>query len=188
MMRKIKRCLARLANDRGGNFALMTAFMLVPLIGVIGLGVDLARISNAKAKLQMDLDAAVLGGANTLVKSTDVVAKKQVTDMLTGLAKSSDVYVLGTYNVTVDDPNNLISATAQASLPSSFLRVIGFSNIGVSVTSQAKSGQDKYYELSLILDKSASMLLAATTTDQSVMKNLSLNCVFACHDTAYSET
>lgn len=188
MMRKFKRCLARLAMDKAGNFALMTAFMLVPLIGIIGLGVDLSRMSIARTKLQMDLDAAVLGGANTLVKGTDVQAKKQVTDMLTSLGSSSDSYKLSSYNITVDDANNLVSATANASLTSSFLKVIGFKNVSVAVASQAKSGQDNYYELSLILDKSASMLLAATTTDQSVMKNLSLNCVFACHDTAYNET
>lgn len=67
--------LAHMVKDRQGSFGLLTAFLLVPLVGAVGLAIDISQLESARVKLQIDLDAAVLSGANTLVKGTAAQAK-----------------------------------------------------------------------------------------------------------------
>lgn len=40
--------LRSLLRDRSGNFAILTALLMVPLMGALGLAVDYARVSHAR--------------------------------------------------------------------------------------------------------------------------------------------
>ena len=50
--------LSRLARDRRGNTLAMMAALLIPLLAMVGSGVDMARTYMAKAKLQTACDSA----------------------------------------------------------------------------------------------------------------------------------
>ena len=51
---------------RRGSVAIMTGLVAIPLIAMMGLAVDLARVWLVKSGLQMSLDAAVLVAARDL--------------------------------------------------------------------------------------------------------------------------
>lgn len=53
--------LRQFAKDRRGNFAVGIGIMLVPLIGAIGVAVDVTNMNLEKSRLQSALDAASMG-------------------------------------------------------------------------------------------------------------------------------
>src|SRR5688572_6926405 len=58
--------LARLVKDRAGNTLAITAAALLPLMALIGGGVDIARAYMAKTQLQSACDAGVLAGRRAM--------------------------------------------------------------------------------------------------------------------------
>ena len=56
MMRVVKAA----ARDRSGNVAIITAFSLLPMIGMMGLAIDYAITIGNKAKLDAAADAAAV--------------------------------------------------------------------------------------------------------------------------------
>ena len=56
-------CGKRLRMDRRGSVAIIIGLSTIPLLGAVGVGIDLTRIAAAKAKLQSSVDAAALAGA-----------------------------------------------------------------------------------------------------------------------------
>lgn len=53
----------RLILDRRGNIAMVFALLSVPMVGVVGLGIDYQQLASARQFLQSQVDAAALGGA-----------------------------------------------------------------------------------------------------------------------------
>ncbi len=58
--------LTRLARDRAGNTLAITAAAIVPLIALIGGGVDISRIYLTKTRLQQACDAGALAGRKSM--------------------------------------------------------------------------------------------------------------------------
>lgn len=62
------RCLDKLraaAGDRSGNFRITTALLLIPLMGMVGLAVDLSRPLETKTGVQNMADEALLASINS---------------------------------------------------------------------------------------------------------------------------
>lgn len=69
--------LSALSGCQRGNVAIIAALLIVPLLGVAGMGVDLARISMVQSRLQTSVDAAALiaaRGINTSSAQADATA------------------------------------------------------------------------------------------------------------------
>jgi Flp pilus assembly protein TadG len=62
-MRILRQQVKRFHNDERGNFGVILALIIVPLLGVAGLSVDYARIYSAKDRLQTAVDTAILAAA-----------------------------------------------------------------------------------------------------------------------------
>lgn len=58
--------LTRLARDRAGNTLAITAAAIVPLIALIGGGVDISRLYLTKTRLQQACDAGALAGRKSM--------------------------------------------------------------------------------------------------------------------------
>lgn len=80
MLPKIQRLFTKLRNDRGGNFAVITALLLPVLIPVAGMAIDVTGMMNARSHMRNASDAASLAAANALAEQnvTDAEAKKIV--------------------------------------------------------------------------------------------------------------
>ncbi len=69
-VRRFGGLLARLRRSVRGNVLVLTAFALIPMIGLVGGGIDLSRLYLVKARLQHACDAGALAGRKAMGAGT----------------------------------------------------------------------------------------------------------------------
>lgn len=69
--RTLFRAMRRLARENSANVTLLTALMIVPCIGAVGLGTDTAQWILWRRQLQNAADASAMAGAYALVQGQD---------------------------------------------------------------------------------------------------------------------
>jgi len=177
-----------LGRDSRANVAIIFALALIPIVGFVGAAIDYSMASRQRAKIQSALDEALLAGS---------VAGKAVLDSGSGssaaiaAAKSAaNAFFTGntvgvTSELTIDYAmNGLIltgSGTATGAVPTNFSKVLGFSNLTLSVASNSSSTTQPYLNVYLLIDISSSMLLPSTQAGITQMVN-GTGCALACHD------
>jgi len=152
---------------------------MIPLIAAVGSAIDYGNIYMSRARMQAQLDAAVLNAAKSLKADSASTTTSRVTSWF---ASQTDLkaaqYTLAP--VTVDPSKTAVAATLKARVDTALMRIVGVNSVDIVVQSRAEAPREMYQSIYLALDKSASMMLAATAADQNTM--LSANgCVFACH-------
>ncbi|WP_105374189.1 TadE/TadG family type IV pilus assembly protein [Neorhizobium huautlense] len=187
--------LGKLLRDRSGNFGLMSALMLVPLIGVAGLSIDFADALMIKQQLQDAADAAALGavaessiGVSEAMKmkgngSIEAAIKDAENIFRAQLARSGG-FTLNDIKATVVREDNQLKAvfTYSASLPTTLLKVINKNEITVAGQATAVFQTETFRDFYLLLDNTPSMGVGATPDDISVLiANTPKECAFACH-------
>ncbi|EUB97058.1 hypothetical protein PMI07_000634 [Rhizobium sp. CF080] len=187
--------LIKLLKDRSGNFGVMSAFLLVPLIATAGLAIDLADALMVKNQLQGAADAAALGAvAETSIGTAEAMkmgSDGQITPAVQDAEKifaaqlaSMTGYVLTDHGATVTKVNNQLTAvfTYTATVPTTLLQVIGKNEFTITGQATAVFQTETYRDFYLLLDNTPSMGVGATTADINTMvANTSDKCAFACH-------
>lgn len=205
----IVRLLKKLFADRSGNFAIMGAIAIVPMLGCAGMAIDFTRAMELKAELQNAADAAVVGSiaeksagvaqAVAMPKDGPVPLSEEEAKALFDAQLASGQLV-----EDIEDPlkNRIVKVAVvksgrdinaelsyQAVLKTSFLRIIGKESITVSGKATAIYQSQSFMDFYMLLDNTPSMGVAATPSDVEKMiaatKNVSdsgsRNCAFACH-------
>ncbi len=141
--------LMRLARDRRGNTLAIMAAALVPMIGMAGSAVDMARLYVVKVRLQQACDAGALAGRRAMTDTTmstpmESAASDQASSFFrnnfpAGWYRTANVRFTPVKASVNTDPNvaNGVNATASADVP---MAVMSFFRVGtqtVSVTCQA---------------------------------------------------
>lgn len=178
---RIAAAVKSLRTDRNGNIGLTLALLLVPLIGAVGASLDYVRAYNIRSKMQADLDSALLASVAGIGSTQEAVLKKRVEQWFaaqTDLDTSS--YKLG--DITIDTSNLNLQATARSTVPTTLMRVLGVNSVDVSVSSTVQAPEKAFMNVYVVLDKSASMLLASTAQGQADLLASPAKCAFACHD------
>jgi len=205
------RIVKKLFADRSGNFAIMGAIVIVPILGCAGMAIDFARAMELKAQLQNAADAAVVGAiaeksagveqAINMSQDGPVPLSEEEAEALFEAqmdpgnaiydpAAAADLKI-DTVNASVRKSGKDINAelTYQATLNTSFLRVIGKESITVSGKATATYQSQSFMDFYMLLDNTPSMGVAATPADvdkmikatANVSDSGSRNCAFACH-------
>lgn len=73
-MKRLSRAVKALFRDQGGNFAMMTALVAVPVLLAMGAVLDVGYELTIKHDMQSALDSAVLVGANETPANRDTRA------------------------------------------------------------------------------------------------------------------
>jgi Flp pilus assembly protein TadG len=200
--RRLRTRIAAFRADRRGNTAIIFALASLPLISAVGCVVDYSTASAIKTKLQAAADAAVLASISN--NSPIVTTAQSMTG--NGTISGSQTYLTNfygvetsafsgvTYSGSVSKSGQVLTATMTFSdqVPTSFMKVLGYSNITVSGTSTASYTLPTYINFYLMLDVSGSMSFPSTTAEQNRLlavnpDNLgeySGGCQFACHFTS----
>jgi len=150
--------IRRLSRDRQGAVAIYLAFAIVPIIGFIGIGTDTARAYMVKSRLSSALDAAGLAGGKAFFSPT----RDQDINMFfnanfpTGYM---DAVLFGP-NVTIDTDNETITISASATIPTTFMRLIGHDSIVISSDTEV-THQIEMLDAVLAIDMSGSMSSSA---------------------------
>jgi Flp pilus assembly protein TadG len=174
---------------RRGQVAIIFAFAATMLVIAIGMGIDLWQGFAVKARLQSAVDAAALAIASTdrsqyttaqlNQRAANYVADNYPAASLGTLCSASCPTLLS-YGATP----NIIIVTDSASVPTTFMRIIGYDTMNVTATGQAQAAWP-YINFYLLLDSSPSMAIAATAAGVTTMVNNTSSqggCGFACHE------
>ena len=154
--------LRRLAKDKSGNTLALLAAAILPLLGLVGGGIDMGRAYLASSRLQAACDAGVLAAR-----------KKLGTEAAVTGSISSDVAAMGnrffnlnfregiyatedrSFTMTLEE-DFAITGDATANVPTSIMTVFGFDNVPLSVECQALLSV-RNLDVMMVLDTTGSM-------------------------------
>jgi hypothetical protein len=154
--------LRRLLRDRAGNVLAMTAAALLPLIGLIGGGIDIGRAYLSQSRLQQACDSGVLAARKRL--GTEIAVTGEVPDeaVISGerffnLNFRNGVYGTEerTFEMTLEDDFS-ISGRATVAVPTTLMAIFGFDEMPVEVVCQAQLNMSNM-DVMMVLDTTGSM-------------------------------
>lgn len=194
--------LRNLAKEKSGNFGMLTALVLVPMFGAIGLAIDIGEAVSVRSQLFEAADAAVLGAiteksrgvAEAVKMSADGEVKIAAEDgkqlFLAQRSKALASLPLSVALRVVKKGSNLESDIEfSAKIPTTFMRILGQESITVSGHASATYQTDSFIDFYMLLDNTPSMGVGATPADvvklmaatANVANANDRNCAFACH-------
>jgi Flp pilus assembly protein TadG len=149
--------LARLRGDTRGNTLILVAIAIVPLMAMIGSGVDITRAYMADVRLQQACDAGVLAGRRFLSGAT---LSDQARTEAENYFKFN--FPQGTLQTAPFTPSITVPATgtialaANTTVPTSIMRMFGYTQLPISAA--CKATQDFVNtDVMLVFDTSGSM-------------------------------
>lgn len=181
--------IRRLARDKRGVTAIVTALVAPSLCGIGALCVDFAYIAKTERALQSSTDAAAMAGAANIANGTAASVATQYSASAGNLNAMSDVTVtmangypqlkcLTSTGVpcTGSTPANAIAVKQTAVVPTFFARVIGIDTVTITATSTAgeQGGGALPADVMFVLDSTASM--NTTDTNCSVSGATRMTC------------
>jgi len=148
----ISKARSFLHAEQGMTLPLLAVSMVV-VVGTVGLAIDTARLQLVQSKLQFSLDAAGLAaGSDAALANVNTDVQKYLYANFNGYLGAS---ISGTTS-SLDTTGSIISLTAQATLPTTFLGVVGVTVMTANAASQITRNQTGV-ELVLVLDNTGSM-------------------------------
>jgi Putative Flp pilus-assembly TadE/G-like len=136
----------RLRGFKRGQIAVAMLLVMVPLLGVIGLGTDLGLLFFHWGIVQKAVDAAVLAGAGYLPNHTGTAQTKATSYATQNGLKNSEIV-----SNTVAADNMSITMTTSRTVPYYFLQLVGVSSGTVKPMAKAGIHQDTEGARGLIL-------------------------------------
>lgn len=196
-----------ITSDQQGNFGVMTALLIVPLIAAAGLAVDFGMAVDERTALMNAADAAAVGALSE--KSTSVAQAMTMPangEIQLGNDDARRLFLaqlpqtlrdrLKSVSVSIKRENSELTSNVSftAAIPTAFMGVIGKESIGVSGAAKATYQTNAFIDFFMLLDNTPSMGLGATTADIAKLKastspelrasqNAPDGCAFACHTT-----
>lgn len=156
-------------RQKDGSIAILFGLIVFVLCGTVALGLDYARALAVRTKLQWSVDAAALGARATDL-SDSATLQARVTDLFNYNNKGANN---GAINITVSSTTitNGVRVEAQATVPTSFGRLLGVNSLPVSVKAEAVSANGNF-EIALVLDNTGSMMGTKIDDLKSASKDL----------------
>src|SRR5207302_4864855 len=161
-MRNLFRLVGRFRSDRRGNIAVIFGIACVPLIVSVGCAVDYTAATRIKSKLQAAADDASVGSV-AKTSPAFIAAGSMTTDgpIPVGVTDATNIFngnmsgVTGyTVTPTVTKTGAIVTSTVQfsATVPTTFLGVIGTTQMTVTGTSTATTSMPLFIDFYLLLD------------------------------------
>jgi Flp pilus assembly protein TadG len=156
--------LSRLRRDQSGNVIAIMAAAVIPVIGLIGGGVDMSRIYLTKTRLQAACDAGALMGRKQMGLGTwaanDEIAKEKAVNMFD---MNFDNGAYGTTGRTrsFSESGGAVTGTAAVDVPMTLMRVFDQDARNVSVTCKAEL-KIPNTDVMFVLDTTGSMAWTAS--------------------------
>ncbi len=163
--RRWRSLFGRIARNDHGNALIITAAALVPLLALVGSGVDMSRAYMAQARLQQACDAASLAGRRVMTGGN---LDSNVTSEANKFFNFN--FPQGTWNTDPFTPvvklgtDSTLVITASTRIKTSIMSFFGFTTLPLSVACDAK--QDFVNtDIVLVLDTTGSMADKASSGD-----------------------
>jgi len=179
----------RLMREREGNVIMITALALIPTLFALGLSIDYARAMMLKTQMNSAADAAALAAVDSLfIQQTSTVASAAAKQIFTAqIATNTGVTFDPATDVTITIDNSgglnlgrTVVVKFRAQSHNLFGGILGQNTMLVSGSSTAYATQAPNINFFLVMDKSPSMLLPATSAGLDAIRTAT-GCAFACH-------
>lgn len=151
--------IGRFARDQRGNIAVMFAFAIMPMLGLVGAAIDYARASNARTAMQAALDTTALMISKDAAGLTDAQVTTKAQSYFNALYKNSEVLnvsVSAVYTKPTPSTAGNIAMTGSGRVNTTFMKVAGFPTIDFKTASTATWGNTKS-RVAIALDVTGSM-------------------------------
>ena len=178
-------------QDRRANVAMMFGLMVVPMIFIVGMGIDYGTAARLKSKMNAAADAAVLAAVTpAMMTQTDAASKTAATNMFNALVTGLPRLIYNSSNgltVTITDVGLQRNVTVAYSAQSQnlFGGFLGSNTLAFAGSSTGAAATPPNINFYLLLDDSPSMAIAGTPADITTMVNNTSaqgGCAFACHE------
>lgn len=151
--------LRRFLRNRDGSIGIIFTAMIIPVTAAIGMAVDLGQAVKIKTELQTTLDAAALAAGRAYQTTSDAGAAEAEARAHFAAALPDGVRAEVT-RAAVDEASANIEIAATATVGTSFLAMIGYDELTISLASSAGTGQGRSsrdLEVAMMLDITGSM-------------------------------
>src|SRR5215831_1632055 len=153
---KFRSALRSFRAAQAGNVAIIFAFATIPIIAGVGFAVDYSKASQVKVAMQSALDSTALMISKEAAKDTADQLQTNATNYFNALFKpplATSSTITASYT-TQGGTQVVINGTA--SVATSFLGLIGISNVTVNTSSTVRWGSTRL-RVALVLDNTGSM-------------------------------
>mgnify|MGYP001551810325 FL=1 len=156
MFRKIKRLISGFCRQENGNASAIVGLSIIPLIAMIGTGVDVARYAAIKTELQGAIDSGILAAAalNNARPADEVVTEYLERNLDERIVKASDVTVNVISEVT--QTGKTVQITASYTVDTYFTGLFGVNTMDLEIV-VGGTQEWQEIEISMVLDISGSM-------------------------------
>ncbi|MBX7494343.1 Tad domain-containing protein [Qipengyuania sp. 6B39] len=151
--------LSRLYRDETGNVLPLFAAGILPLIALVGGAMDISVAYMARSKLQKACDSAALAGRQAMDGTSFKEAHKKEAEKFFDFNYPAGLYRAASlkFNIKQNGADNTeLLADASAKIPTSLMRIFGFTEIPVAVTCNAKKDIG-HNDIVMVLDVTGSM-------------------------------
>ena len=152
----LSRKIASFGRDRRGNVALTFAIATLPMVGAVGYSVDYSHANNVKAALQAALDSTALMLARDASSLSNTELNTKALNYFNAMfnrPEAKDISIKATYTTT---GGSKIVVDGSASVPTTFLGIIGYDNLTIGGSSTTAWGSTRL-RVALALDTTGSM-------------------------------
>ncbi|HMO30430.1 pilus assembly protein [Enterovirga sp.] len=150
----------RFKTDQNGATAILFAFTLIPILGLVGAAIDYSRASMAQSKMQAAIDLAALSivklPLNASQATIDQIAKDSLESTFGFAMSTRSASGVTLEGFSASRSGKIISVTANGISESTFMGILGIPSTQIGAQSQAVWTAKKI-ELALVLDNTGSM-------------------------------
>lgn len=149
--------LSRLARDQRGNTLAIVAAITLPLLAMVGSGIDMSRAYMAQARLQQACDAAALAGRRAMTNGTVDSTVIDEAKKFFNFNFKQGTFGTNAFTPIVDEgPDSTVIVRASTRIPTAIMRIFGFQDLPLEIECNAK--QDFVNtDIVLVLDVTGSM-------------------------------
>ena len=150
--------LRRLMRDNSGNVGLIVAVSVIPLLALIGGGLDMSRAYMAKTQLQSACDAGVLAGRRAMGKTGvyDTNEKAKAQKLFNFNFDAGAINATGVTFVTASNDQGQVTGTATARLPTVVMKMFNKDKFDLQADCMAEL-QVSNTDVMFVLDTTGSM-------------------------------
>ena len=178
--------LRRFIKSQGGNVAVLFCLASVPVMTAVGCAIDYAMANRLYAQLNSLADAAALSAVSKdAMSATNSDSQTTALNIFNGQTSRLTNVTLNSVTATVTNSGLTKTAVVSytATMPTTFLNIIGKPNLTIHGNATAGGAVPTYIDFYLLLDNTPSMGIGATPADVATMVNNTPDqCGFACHD------
>lgn len=146
-------CIKKLWKNEAGGIFIYFALAVIPILGFIGLSVDMSRAYHSRAMVVNAADAAALAAAKVPPENADAEARRVFDAYIKGSSLDGRAKV---ESVQVNEKKGFVQVKAETDVDMSFIKVLGYDKLAVRGQSRVLIANNTI-EVAVVLDNTGSM-------------------------------